>query len=67
MGQGIVRSLKFETELVLGIKTETQSAILSWLARHAAFVLLGCSIRRRGRTAFEELRMLKYESTCSSG
>lgn len=36
--------------------------LLPWLVRHAAFVLSSFSARHRERTAFEEVRMVEYDS-----
>ena len=59
---GLTRSLRNDVEKYTGIVITPSSPLLPWLVRHASFILTRFKLRANGRTAFEELRTVKYES-----
>ncbi|CAK0858494.1 unnamed protein product [Prorocentrum cordatum] len=60
--EGLVRTLKHEVEKKYGVQIKGDSAILSWIIRHVTFVQNRFMYKRNGRTAFEDLKMVRFNS-----
>ena len=61
---GLSRTLREHLTEKTGLKITTQSAILPWMVRHAAY-LQGRIARKQinGRTAYEDLKLTKFKGT----
>ena len=60
--EGLVRTMSSDIGDKYNTRVEANSAILGWIIRHAAWVQNRFVYKASGRTAFEELKMVKYIS-----
>ena len=60
--EGLVRTMSSDIGDKYNTRVEANSAILGWIIRHAAWVQNRFVYKVSGRTAFEELKMVKYIS-----
>ena len=60
--EGLVRTFCRALELNMNVKVLPDSPILGWIVRHAVFIQNRFMVKRNGRTAFEELRLAKFQA-----